>query len=180
MKIKDTEAWVVQMKLSEPYAIAYETIDQANNVFIRIRTYDGIVGYGCAAPDPGVTADQERMLREIGLVIVIYTAAVGIIGAPWLGPERMGGVFAGGLVTYLNYVALRGIVTRLTSGKARPRQFTVNLILKMLVLAAVVGVLIALKLVEAIGFIIGLMSLMAGIFIVYLRWQFFRPPKGAD
>lgn len=64
MKIKDTEAWMVQMQLSEPYTIAYETIDRADNVFIRIRTHDGIIGFGCAAPDPEVTGETSKSVMH--------------------------------------------------------------------------------------------------------------------
>ncbi len=64
MKIRETEAWVVQMKLSEPYTIAYETIDHADNVFIRISTHDGITGFGCAAPDPEVTEETSKSVMH--------------------------------------------------------------------------------------------------------------------
>lgn len=64
MKIKESEAWVVQMKLSEPYTIAYETIDKADNVFIRIRTHTGITGFGCAAPDPEVTGETSKSVMH--------------------------------------------------------------------------------------------------------------------
>jgi L-alanine-DL-glutamate epimerase-like enolase superfamily enzyme len=55
MKITHIETWEVKMGLREPYTIAYETISQANNIFIRIETDKGITGYGCAAPDPEIT-----------------------------------------------------------------------------------------------------------------------------
>lgn len=57
MKITHVETWEVKMGLREPYTIAYETISQANNIFIRIETNKGITGYGCAAPDLEITGE---------------------------------------------------------------------------------------------------------------------------
>jgi len=38
LKIVKTEVWPVVMRLAEPYTIAYETIDTAPDIFIRIHT----------------------------------------------------------------------------------------------------------------------------------------------
>jgi len=45
------------MKLTEPYSIAYESIEKCEGVFIRIRTETGKTGLGFAAPDPEVTGE---------------------------------------------------------------------------------------------------------------------------
>lgn len=58
-KIKKSEAWEVKMPLSEPYTIAYETIHETTNVFLKIETDTGIVAYGCAAPDLEVTKETS-------------------------------------------------------------------------------------------------------------------------
>jgi L-alanine-DL-glutamate epimerase-like enolase superfamily enzyme len=60
MKITSVESGEVTFKLSEPYTIAYETIDTAENVFLRIGTDGDIVGFGCAAPDLEVTGETAR------------------------------------------------------------------------------------------------------------------------
>ena len=57
MKITHIETWPVVMKLAEPYTIAYETVTTADNVFLRLETSSGIMGYGCAAPDLSVTGE---------------------------------------------------------------------------------------------------------------------------
>ncbi len=65
MKIRRLEAFPVDMKLSDPYTIAYETIDRTANVFLRVETSNGIVGFGCAAPDLEVNGEtKDTVLRE--------------------------------------------------------------------------------------------------------------------
>ena len=64
MKITRIEAWPVTMRLTQPYSIAYDSVDQAHNVFLRIHTNAGVAGHGCAAPDPLVTGEApEEVLR---------------------------------------------------------------------------------------------------------------------
>jgi L-alanine-DL-glutamate epimerase-like enolase superfamily enzyme len=70
MKIANMEAWPVEMRLVEPYAIAYETIDATTNVFLRMETNSKIVGYGCAAPDFAITGEtSETVLKTVEDVI---------------------------------------------------------------------------------------------------------------
>lgn len=54
------------LKLSEPYTIAYETIDRTSNFILKIETDGKIVGFGCAAPDPIVTNETPE---DVGLAI---------------------------------------------------------------------------------------------------------------
>jgi L-alanine-DL-glutamate epimerase-like enolase superfamily enzyme len=70
MRIAAVEAWSERFQLAEPYEIAYQEVETATNVFLRITTDRGPVGYGCAAPDEEVTGETvAATLRAIGSVV---------------------------------------------------------------------------------------------------------------
>jgi len=60
MKITAIEVWPVVMSLKEPYTIAYETVTQVTNIFLRVETSQGPTGYGCAAPDEKITGETPQ------------------------------------------------------------------------------------------------------------------------
>ncbi len=80
MKITKVEAWPVTMRLAEPYTIAYETIHVANNVFLRVETNRGVIGYGCAAPDEQVTGETIKGVLQ---------SAQGVVSAAVLGTDPL-------------------------------------------------------------------------------------------
>src|SRR6266511_1331068 len=77
MRITRLEAWPVRMRLSEPYTIAYETVDAAVNVFVRLHTDTPHVGLGCAAPDAHVTGETpEEVLSALEQVVAPAVAGL--------------------------------------------------------------------------------------------------------
>jgi L-alanine-DL-glutamate epimerase-like enolase superfamily enzyme len=60
VRITGIEAWQQQLRLTEPYTIAYETVTSTTNVFMMISTSSGVKGYGCAAPDLQVTGETPE------------------------------------------------------------------------------------------------------------------------
>ncbi len=64
MNISSITATPVELHLQEPFSIANETVDKAVNVFIRIETSRGIIGWGCATPD-SVTAETEDSVLAV-------------------------------------------------------------------------------------------------------------------
>jgi L-Ala-D/L-Glu epimerase / N-acetyl-D-glutamate racemase len=70
MRITRLAFRAVEMPLKEPYAISYETIGTAVNVFLRLETDGGLTGIGCAAPDLAVTGETpESVLARMRDVV---------------------------------------------------------------------------------------------------------------
>lgn len=65
VRISRLDTKPVNLKLSEPYVIAYEKVLETTNIFIRIRTDEGVTGYGCAAPDESVTGETPENVTEV-------------------------------------------------------------------------------------------------------------------
>ncbi len=64
MKIIRAKAIPVALKLKEPFAIANETIEVADNIFVRFETETGIVGWGCSTPDMVTSETKETVLKS--------------------------------------------------------------------------------------------------------------------
>ncbi|WP_036152471.1 mandelate racemase/muconate lactonizing enzyme family protein [Maribacter forsetii] len=73
MKITHISFERLDLKLSDPYTIAYETIDRTSNFILKLETDTKIVGYGCAAPDPVVTNESPSdVTYAINNIIIPY------------------------------------------------------------------------------------------------------------
>ncbi|WP_431129484.1 mandelate racemase/muconate lactonizing enzyme family protein [Flagellimonas flava] len=64
MKITKVSFERLDLKLKEPYTIAYETVSSAVNFILKIETDSKIVGYGCAAPDKEVTQETVHEVES--------------------------------------------------------------------------------------------------------------------
>lgn len=62
MKITRCEAWLYKLELEEPFTIAYSSIDHTVNVFLRIETDRGVIGWGVGAHDEEVTGENEETI----------------------------------------------------------------------------------------------------------------------
>lgn len=73
MKITHVSYERLDLKLAEPYTIAYETVTKAVNFILKVETDTTLVGYGCAAPDKEVTLETiQEVETHINEVIVPY------------------------------------------------------------------------------------------------------------
>lgn len=82
MRLTACSAWPVEMPLAQPYAVAYQTYDRARNVFLRLETNTGLIGFGCAAPDEAVTGETPAAV----LTALTDLAAAELKGADPLRP----------------------------------------------------------------------------------------------
>jgi L-alanine-DL-glutamate epimerase-like enolase superfamily enzyme len=64
MKIAQADAIPVELHLKEPFVIANETTEVADNIFIRLETETGIVGWGCSTPDAVTAETKDTVLRS--------------------------------------------------------------------------------------------------------------------
>ena len=66
MKIKQILFQHIRMTMREPYAIAYESLAFADNIFLCLETDARLQGFGCAAPDVAVT--KETVADTISVI----------------------------------------------------------------------------------------------------------------
>ncbi|MEJ2584493.1 MAG: dipeptide epimerase [Robiginitalea sp.] len=66
MKIAALEYERLDLELTMPYRIAYETVSKSHNLILKVITDQGLTGYGCAAPDREITGESpDDVLRQI-------------------------------------------------------------------------------------------------------------------
>lgn len=54
----------VRLPLREPFVVAYASYPDTLSVLVRVRTSDGLAGWGEATPDPNVTGESWRGVAE--------------------------------------------------------------------------------------------------------------------
>jgi L-alanine-DL-glutamate epimerase-like enolase superfamily enzyme len=70
MPIRSLSVARLHMPLTQPYAIAYETVVAADNILVQVQEESGRSGWGIAAPDPLVTGESlEASAQAIDEVI---------------------------------------------------------------------------------------------------------------
>lgn len=85
MRITQVRAWPVTMRLQQPYAIAYDVLETASNVFVELVTDGRFAGFGCAAPDEHVTGETPQ-----GVLADLHSVAEPLLrGADPLRPARL-------------------------------------------------------------------------------------------
>ncbi len=72
LRIRDVEIYPYELKMKEPFTVAFETFDRSKGVLIRIRTDAGLTGLGEASPLLRVTGDTQatavhaaRQIRDV-------------------------------------------------------------------------------------------------------------------
>ncbi len=65
MRIVRVETWTVNMRLEQPYEVAYGGFESVHNVFVRLHTGSKLCGIGCAAPDEHVTGERPESVRGV-------------------------------------------------------------------------------------------------------------------
>lgn len=65
MKITRIRWQRLDMPLTKPYTIAYETVSHAVNILMEIETDMGLKGYGCACPDPLITGESAEVVETL-------------------------------------------------------------------------------------------------------------------
>ena len=73
VKIVQADATPIELKLKEPFVIANETAEVADNIFIRLETNTGLFGWGCSTPDVVTSETKESVLKnfEVAKQLVI-------------------------------------------------------------------------------------------------------------
>ena len=60
MKITHIEVFAEAMPLTRPYTIAFRTIADVQMSFVALHTDSGLLGLGCASPEPHVTGETRE------------------------------------------------------------------------------------------------------------------------
>lgn len=122
-----------------------------------------------AAPD--AHGPEQRAVRRIARNIVVLAVVAPILAAVLGAPARMiGGIALGALLAAGNFLAIERVSAKVVRGSVRTQSILMGLlVLKMSVLMVLVYLLIRTFGIDAIGFVIGLSTMVAGILIEGIR-----------
>lgn len=88
MRIIDISTFRRDFKLRNPSIIAYESIETAPNVIVRIELENGLIGWGNAAPDEHVTDETaESVGQTINEVLRPFLLGKQALQIEWLWPR---------------------------------------------------------------------------------------------
>jgi o-succinylbenzoate synthase len=59
----------MDLNLKEPFAIANETVEIGENVFLKIETDEGIIGWGCATPDSVTHETKDTVVAHFNKTV---------------------------------------------------------------------------------------------------------------
>ena len=89
MKIKKITAYAMNMALTKPYTIAFETTTAVENVFLEIELENGICGIGAASPSKSVIGEsiQDTMqnLQSAAMQQLLQqpSSPCSVVAVPW-------------------------------------------------------------------------------------------------
>ncbi len=113
MKITKASYERLELKLSEPYTIAYETVSTATNFILRLETEGSLLGYGCSAPDPLLTGMTDTEAEEtIKTVIIPFLKGKDPYRYVWILEELRGLIGASRSVLAMVDMALLDLVSK--------------------------------------------------------------------
>ena len=69
MKVIKTSAIPIELPLKEPFTISNETVDSGINIFIKLETDNGLIGWGCATPDTVTNETKNSVLKVFNSTI---------------------------------------------------------------------------------------------------------------
>jgi len=64
MRIKEVVSWDVDLGTTRPYTIAFKTVDEVRNAFVKITLENGITGIGAGNPSEYVTGESFNQCKE--------------------------------------------------------------------------------------------------------------------
>jgi len=85
MTITQIKAFPFEFRLKQAYAIAYDTLEKAPNVLVKIDTDAGITGWGNAAPDFYVTGETlETVVHSVRDIFAPALLGTDPLRIPWV------------------------------------------------------------------------------------------------